>query len=148
MSNASDLLKKLTSPEKDFKTSYEIFIKQCTANYAQIDGIKHSKEIENVLSVLRNKYTVPLLIEKFLTKGSVNFHECNLSLYNQLYKANNEMLLSYADILENPILKETYIENGADINAFVITTAQYWEIQQENSLGFSGLCICQNQTSN
>jgi hypothetical protein len=147
MSNASDLLRKLTSPEKDFKISYEIFIKQCANSYAQIDDIKHTKEIENVLSLLRNKYTVPLLIEKFLTKGSVSFHECNLLLYNQLYKNNNEMLLSYTDILENPKLKETYLENGADISAFVITTAQHWEIQQESNVDLGGLCFCQNQTN-
>ncbi len=147
MSNASDLLKKLTNPEKEFKNLYEIFIKKCINSYAKIDDMEQSKEVENILSVLRNKYAIPLLIEKLLTKGSVHFHECNLLLYNQLYKDHNEMLLSYTNILENSQLKETYLENGADINAFVITTAQHWEMQQEGSVGLDGLCICQNTTS-
>jgi len=148
MSNATDLLERLTSSEKAFKASYEIFIKQCTYSYSQENEIQQTKEMDDVLLSLQNKYTVPLLIEKLLIKGSIAFHECNLFLYNQLYKDNNEMLLSYSDISEDSKLKETYIENGADSNAFVITVAQYWEMQQESNPGFAGFCLCQNKTNN
>jgi hypothetical protein len=71
MSNNSDLLKRLSSPENAFNKHYAAYMGECTANKS-VDKAEMATEILSVLK--HNGELVSSLIKELLTKSGGDYH--------------------------------------------------------------------------
>lgn len=62
------------------------------------------------------------LVESLTSPSAI----CALEMYHLYYEAQNDKLLDYTTIKEDSLLKDIYVENGADARSFAITTAVYF----------------------
>ncbi len=139
MSNNSDLLKRLSSPENEFNKHYAAYMGKCTANKG-FDKNQKAEIATDILAVLNNGKLVSSLIKELLINSGGEHHsvvatDCKLFLYERHYQDKQEMLLSYANIVDSKSLTNTYHANGGDVRGFAAAIAEHWmDVQGKDGL--------------
>ena len=133
MSNVSKILKNLKSPKTSFSALYQTYTEKCLAIYEEDIDVSEIPEISPLSALLlEHRNLMGELLKTLVSRDfSVLEIECDLSLYEFTYENKEHLILSYQKINADPELKKTYLENGADIRAYAIATAQHWRSELE-----------------
>lgn len=108
------------SVSAEYKKLYSQLEVLCGKKEKIVSEDNEVRELENFLSTDQNN--IFFLVESLTSPSAI----CALEMYHLHYEAQNDKLLDYTKIKEDSLLRDIYLENGANAHSFAITTAVYF----------------------